>query len=434
MLQTLTEHLRLSSPSETVTSIQYRNLAPLYCDEEMRICVKKRKTRALGTETVWDIWIEGPTGGMAVKAVIRTHQRKSTLSTEPVAETVKNVVLPDARTVARQAQDKLSALGQRDSSPGQLFQLSREERRKLWREENRARGERALSYIYSAPSPLSVQLPQLASHIERPSASSSNNAEPKVQLLQENSSMILRERHQFSRRWRKQWVGRALPYLYLYDTSPLIVRNFAVASEAEQSTESPSSSAQGSANNLVAKSTLNPSDPILSVTQIQRRASEQAPRFCTIESTTPRVALGHMNKLTNFPYLDSTKMSSTAAGSLATWRQRQQRALAVKTVHQTKLKETEYTKDAEAGLRIRVIETEGPKDVLSVTNFQKPVDAQKRPRQPKQEVKPSVIKKVEQNSVRRVGVGLGDVEKQGKQKLWRIRKAMKKAFLAADER
>ena len=106
----------------------------------------------------------------------------------------------------------------------------------------------------------------------------------------------------------------------------------------------------------------------------------------------------------------------------------------MKTVHQTKLKETEYTKDAEAGLRIRVIETEGPKDVLSVTNFQKPVDAQKRPRQPKQEVKPSVIKKVEQNSVRRVGVGLGDVEKQGKQKLWRIRKAMKKAFLAADER
>lgn len=392
MLQTLTEHLRLSSPSETVTSIQYRNLAPLYCDEKMRVCVRKKKARPLDTETVWDIWIEGPTGGMAVKAVVRTQRRRSASSTELAVDTATNTALPDARTIARQAQDKLRTLAQGDSSPDQLSQLSREERRKLWREEKRTQTGHALSYIYSASSPLSVRLPQPASQIEQPSAPLSNNTEPKVRLRQEQSSMVLRERHQFSRRWRKQWVGRALPYLYLYDTSPLIIRNLAAASEAERSSEPLLSSARGPADNSAAKPTPSSS------------------------------------------YLNSTQKSSIAAGSLATRQRRHRPALAMKRLNQTKPKNAEHATNAEAGPRIRVIETEGPKDVLSSTNFQKPADTQNKQQQPRQEVKPLVIKKVEQNSVRRVGVGLGDVEKQGKQKLVRIRKAINKAFLTASER
>ena len=56
-----------------VESIDYRNLAPLYCDEEMRICGLEKKTLQNGS--IYDIWIEGPTGGMAVKGTVYTARR-----------------------------------------------------------------------------------------------------------------------------------------------------------------------------------------------------------------------------------------------------------------------------------------------------------------------------------------------------------------------
>lgn len=56
-----------------IESITYRNLAPLYCDEEMRICIKKKKL--LPGSTTYDIWIEGPTNGVAVMGTARTARR-----------------------------------------------------------------------------------------------------------------------------------------------------------------------------------------------------------------------------------------------------------------------------------------------------------------------------------------------------------------------
>jgi hypothetical protein len=59
-----------------LASITYRNLAPLYCDEEMRICCKVRKS--LDTGHIYDVWIEGPTGGAAVIGTVRTAKSPST--------------------------------------------------------------------------------------------------------------------------------------------------------------------------------------------------------------------------------------------------------------------------------------------------------------------------------------------------------------------
>ncbi|KAJ4366935.1 hypothetical protein N0V83_007465 [Neocucurbitaria cava] len=55
---------------QVVESIEYRNLAPLYCDEQMTICgVEKKKSNDGST---YEVWIEGPTGGVAVKGTVRT--------------------------------------------------------------------------------------------------------------------------------------------------------------------------------------------------------------------------------------------------------------------------------------------------------------------------------------------------------------------------
>jgi hypothetical protein len=58
---------------QVVESIEYRNLAPLYCDEEMRICGLEKKTLQNGS--IYDVWIEGPTGGVAVKGTVYTTVR-----------------------------------------------------------------------------------------------------------------------------------------------------------------------------------------------------------------------------------------------------------------------------------------------------------------------------------------------------------------------
>lgn len=50
-----------------VKSLSYRNLAPLYVDEEMRVCLRRTRTRPAGAEVEWDVWVEGPEGGLAVK-------------------------------------------------------------------------------------------------------------------------------------------------------------------------------------------------------------------------------------------------------------------------------------------------------------------------------------------------------------------------------
>lgn len=46
-----------------VVRFDYRNLAPLFVDEEMRICVRRDPER----KDKFDVWVEGKEGGYAVK-------------------------------------------------------------------------------------------------------------------------------------------------------------------------------------------------------------------------------------------------------------------------------------------------------------------------------------------------------------------------------
>jgi hydroxyacyl-ACP dehydratase HTD2-like protein with hotdog domain len=52
-------------PMSYVKSLSYRNLAPLYVGEQMKVCL--RRTKSGGSQLGWDVWIEGPEGGLAVK-------------------------------------------------------------------------------------------------------------------------------------------------------------------------------------------------------------------------------------------------------------------------------------------------------------------------------------------------------------------------------
>lgn len=51
---------------QVIQSIEYRNLAPLYAEEKMKICGKERK----GGE--YEMWIEGKEGGLAVRGAVIT--------------------------------------------------------------------------------------------------------------------------------------------------------------------------------------------------------------------------------------------------------------------------------------------------------------------------------------------------------------------------
>lgn len=52
--------------TEQIQRIEYRNIAPLYAEEEMNVCVRKTK---MGE---WELWIAGIDGRLAVRATART--------------------------------------------------------------------------------------------------------------------------------------------------------------------------------------------------------------------------------------------------------------------------------------------------------------------------------------------------------------------------
>lgn len=64
MLSLLSNHL--SKLGLRVKDIEYRNLAPLQVDEELRICVKAKQQNS-STTSQWGVWIEGPQGGLAAR-------------------------------------------------------------------------------------------------------------------------------------------------------------------------------------------------------------------------------------------------------------------------------------------------------------------------------------------------------------------------------
>ncbi|KAH8702626.1 hypothetical protein BGW36DRAFT_395228 [Talaromyces proteolyticus] len=62
MLSVLSSHLATSGLS--IRKFEYKNLAPLHVDQEMRVCAKAKNNTEAGD---WGVWIEGPSGGLAVR-------------------------------------------------------------------------------------------------------------------------------------------------------------------------------------------------------------------------------------------------------------------------------------------------------------------------------------------------------------------------------
>ncbi|KAE8132201.1 Der1-like family-domain-containing protein [Aspergillus pseudotamarii] len=66
LLTVLEAHLAKSD--QIITAFDYRNVAPLYVDEPLTICGKPKS----GKDDVWDVWIEGKNGGLAVRGTAFT--------------------------------------------------------------------------------------------------------------------------------------------------------------------------------------------------------------------------------------------------------------------------------------------------------------------------------------------------------------------------
>ncbi|KAL2809480.1 HotDog domain-containing protein [Aspergillus granulosus] len=63
--------LHLEGKGLMITEIDYKNLAPVYVDEKLTICGKPKSTK---DDNVWDVWIEGRDGGLAVRGTIRVEK------------------------------------------------------------------------------------------------------------------------------------------------------------------------------------------------------------------------------------------------------------------------------------------------------------------------------------------------------------------------
>jgi len=55
-----------------VAEVEYRNLAPLYAGEEMRVCGREVVDGGVDGEGEYEVWVEGRDGGLAVKGKVRT--------------------------------------------------------------------------------------------------------------------------------------------------------------------------------------------------------------------------------------------------------------------------------------------------------------------------------------------------------------------------
>ena len=63
----------LGDSDEEIQRIEYRNLAPLYAEEPMKVCGKKKGPGE------YEVWVEGSGGGLAVKGLVKTEQVEEAL-------------------------------------------------------------------------------------------------------------------------------------------------------------------------------------------------------------------------------------------------------------------------------------------------------------------------------------------------------------------
>jgi hypothetical protein len=61
--------------SAALSSIEYRNLAPLFAEEKLRLCLRKIGEGPADLESVqeivYEVWCEGPEGGLAVRGTAK---------------------------------------------------------------------------------------------------------------------------------------------------------------------------------------------------------------------------------------------------------------------------------------------------------------------------------------------------------------------------
>ncbi len=67
MLDCLRSELKRRDGEKVVKGVEYRNLAPVYAEEKMRICGRKK-----GEGGLWEVWVEGGDGGVKVRGVVKT--------------------------------------------------------------------------------------------------------------------------------------------------------------------------------------------------------------------------------------------------------------------------------------------------------------------------------------------------------------------------
>ena len=90
MLEVLRGYIKSTNPStserdaERLVHIEYRNMAPLYAEEEMKVCVKLKATHE--KERVWDVWVENRDGGYAVKGLAKSIFQVEHTETEDTEE------------------------------------------------------------------------------------------------------------------------------------------------------------------------------------------------------------------------------------------------------------------------------------------------------------------------------------------------------------
>lgn len=55
-----------------IKEVEYRNLAPLYVEEEMRVCGAEKKGNG-SSDGEWHVWVENGEGSLAVRGSVKTE-------------------------------------------------------------------------------------------------------------------------------------------------------------------------------------------------------------------------------------------------------------------------------------------------------------------------------------------------------------------------
>jgi hydroxyacyl-ACP dehydratase HTD2-like protein with hotdog domain len=75
MLKGIQARIREVGGAVELRRLEYRNLRPLFVGAEVRVCLRERVGRKEGRGETWDVWAEGPDGGLAVKGTASLEHR-----------------------------------------------------------------------------------------------------------------------------------------------------------------------------------------------------------------------------------------------------------------------------------------------------------------------------------------------------------------------